>query len=786
MLALDKKLFRDLFILRGQVLAIAMVVAGGTATLIMSLSTVNSLEQMKTAFYQSHRLADVYVQLVRAPNTALHSLSDITGVIRAESRIISEGQVHIPNYDKPVRSQILSVENGQILNQLYLRSGQLPKGGGRNEVVVSEPFAEAHHLSLGDVIEMTVRGRKVSLTISGIALSPEFIYPIQPGAFFPDYAHFGIFWMHRSAIESVSDMKGAFNSVIFEIESSASVKQIQYEIDLNLEQWGGVGAYSRANLVSNRFLSEEISQLSVMALIFPAVFMSVAAFLLNISMTRLLATQREQIALLKAFGYGSHSLYLHYVLMVLVIVLIGNILGIWLGYELGQGLTGLYLEYYRFPEMLFGIDIKHILIALSIGLLFGTAGTIKAVVAALSISPADAMRPPLPLRFKKGFWEQLALIKNSRPVSRMIVRNLTRKTWKSFLSVLGIASACAIMMVGTFQKDAVDKMVDDQYIHARKYDLMISFMDEQGLKELSELKHISGIQRVEGILSEAIDIRSGLVEHRTTLQGIQVDSRMQFVLNQDGERLSLVDTGLVINQHLATSLSVEAGDEIEIKFLQGKKGVFTLAITQIVNEYMGTGVYMNLDAMNALLGKAWRMNTALIQVDSDRYAKVLQYLDALPQVAAVSERQASIDNFYGTMAEVFLTFTFFNSILAAVIAIGVVYNNMRIAFSERSRELASLRVLGFKRKEVAWMLIGEQFFLTLLAIPIGLSLGYGLCWLLTQNLQTDLYRVPLVLTPSTYTIAAWSIIVASILAALLINRKIYQLDMIEVLKTRET
>jgi putative ABC transport system permease protein len=147
--------------------------------------------------------------------------------------------------------------------------------------------------------------------------------------------------------------------------------------------------------------------------------------------------------------------------------------------------------------------------------------------------------------------------------------------------------------------------------------------------------------------------------------------------------------------------------------------------------------------------------------------------------------QKAIESFYDTMGETILIFTFINTLLAGVIAFGVVYNSARIALSERSRELASLRVLGFTRAEISYILLGELSVLTFTAIPLGFIIGYGMCAYISESMKTDLFRIPLVVAANTYSFAAVVVLVAACISGLIVRRRLDHLDLIAVLKTKE-
>ena len=245
------------------------------------------------------------------------------------------------------------------------------------------------------------------------------------------------------------------------------------------------------------------------------------------------------------------------------------------------------------------------------------------------------------------------------------------------------------------------------------------------------------------------------------------------------------DTGVVITDYLAELLHIKIGDILSIEVLEGRRPSLQVPVVATAKQYLGVNVYIDRDSLNRLLDEDRTISGALITVGENDRNAVYSELKNMPRIAGVIERQSSISTFYDTFAETVLFFTLISTLLGGSIAFGVVYNCMRITLSERNRELASLRVLGFERSEVAYILLGELCLLTLIAIPFGLLFGYGLCAYLSFQFATDLYRIPLILSNNTFAFAAAVVIASSLLSALMLWNRLANLDMVATLKTKE-
>lgn len=786
MRSLHIKLLRNLWSMKGQGLAIAAVIATGVAMLVMSLTAWESLYLSQQSVYRSEQFADVFASAKRAPAVLLEQLHELPGVAVVETRVQAPLRIQIPAFAEPISGLALSIPDGRQpqLNQLFLRAGALPDTQRDDQLVVSEAFAEVHQLQPGDSLALIINGRFQAVQISGIALSPEFIYQIRPGDLFPDFSRYAIVWMNRTALESAFGMDGAFNSVTLSLAPGARPEPVIAGLDLLLAPWGGVGAYGRAEQMSHRYLAQELTQLKTMAIIMPLIFISVAAFLLNVVAARVIRTQREQIAVLKAFGYSRADVALHYLELVLVVVLIGSLAGVLLGVWMASGMAGLYQEFFRFPWLEF--RLRGSVVALAIVVAGGATllGVMAAVMRAFRLPPAEAMRPEPPARYKPTVIERLGIGGLSQP-TRMILRNLERQPIKAGLSVVGIAFAVAIMMVTGFQRGAITYMLDVQFRLAQKQDVTVSFYEPTSMRALYELMALPGVSYAEPWRAAPAILRYGQREYRTVLQGYVPQARLFSVLDRHLRPIDIPPQGLLLTDHLAQFLGVKPGDYLQVSLQEGRRPQLEIPVVGLVQEYIGVGAYLHQAGLSRLLRESDTLSGAFLAVDAQALPALQAHLEQMPRVAAVTLRENSIRAFFDMMDQSILVFTLFSMAMAGAIAFAVVYNNARIAFAERAHELASLRVLGFTRAEVAFILVGELMLLTLLALPVGFVLGAGLCQLLVLGMQTDLYRVPLLLTAETYATSAVVVLVASLASLLVVGRSLAHLDMVSALKARD-
>ncbi|MEZ6243597.1 MAG: FtsX-like permease family protein [Phycisphaerales bacterium] len=787
MRAINRKLVRDLWRLKTQAGAIALVMACGVATFVMSLSMLDSLSSTLDNYYDRARFADVFAHLERAPLRVADRIAAIPGVASVESRIVEPVILDLDDMPEPASGRIVSlpIEPRAGLNLLHLREGRLPEPGHRREALVSEGFATAHEIRPGDSVNAILNGRLESLHIVGIALSPEFIYLIPPGGILPEDARYAIFWMDRDEIETAFDMEGAFNDVVLRLSPGADEQEVIDRLDDLTARYAGLGAYPRADQASHEFVANEIRELRGMAIIVPVIFLGVAAFLLNIVVSRMVEAQREQIAALKALGYTNWEIGRHYLLLVLAIAVIAVSFGIALGVRMGLGLTGLYADFFNFPEFDYRLRPAIVLLAFGVGIAASVVGVAGALRAAMRLPPAEAMRPRAPASFRPTLLERLGLSRFAPPSLRMILREMERRPVKTALSCLGVALAAAILVVGSYTEDATDHLLDLRFHQVERYDIDVVLTDRTDDEVVSTLAHMPGVTRVEPYRTLSVRVRSGNLSRRTGVLGLSRGDGLHNLLNMYAQPVALPEGGVVLSETLAQILGLRPGDPVILEALEGRRPVIQTRVAGTISDFSGLAVYMRLDEVNRVMREPDTITGAFISADPRKIDRLYAQLRETPRVAAVNVKSATLQSFQATIAHNLGLMRRFLISFAVIIAFGVIYNAARISLSERGRDLATLRVLGFTRREIAAIQLGELAIVTGVGIPLGLVLGYALAWAASQGTQSELFRMPFVVNRSTFALGAIGVILAALLSGALIAAILRKLDLISVLKARE-
>lgn len=786
MRALDRKLLRDLARMKAQAAAIALVVAAGVCLFVATVTAYRSLRVSEHHYYTRQRFAQVWSSVARAPLSVTRALAALPGVTAVDGRIVQQVVLDIPRLDEPASALLVSIpsEAGHPLDDLYLRRGRHVERGRAGEVLVSQGFSEKNHLAPGDLITSVVAGHRVGLRIVGVALSPEYVMPTPPGALAVDDRRFGVLWMARDQLEALVDLRGAFNDAAATLALGADERAVIAGFDRVLAPYGGRGAYGRASHPSHTMLEEHIDQIRSMALIIPTIFLLVAAFLVNVVLSRVIATQREQIGMLKAFGYGSARVAAHYLELTLVIVVAGIAVGVPVGAWLGHGMAAFYGSFFRFPVLVSRVEPAVIAIAALVALVAATLGTLGTLRTVVAMPPIVAMSAEVPA-FRRTVFDRFGMSRLLGPSGRMIVRNLTRRPLRTALTVAGMALAVSVVVLGGSSSDALTRMVEVRYQRAERQDITVSLAHPRALGTVRDFGALPGVTRVEPNRTVPVRLLAHGGIQDLALIGLPKNGVLRRAVASDDRVVPLPSDGVVVTTWLAHRFALNRGDLLTLEVRENQRRTVTARLVDLVDEPLGLAAYMELGALGRLLGEPETYSGASLAVDPTRERDLYGVLKRTPAALAVSSRKGALTAFH-SMSDRALTFIRqIEIVFSVIIAFGVVYNSARIALAERGRELATLRVLGFSRAEISSILLGEIGFLAAPAVPAGFAIGYGLSAALVAGISGERMHFPVVVALPTYAFALVVFIVAAAASGLVVRRGLDRLDLVAVLKAKE-
>lgn len=783
MTALHRKLFRDLLRLRAPVLTIALVVAAGVASYVSMKGNYTSLQVAKERYYRLYRFADVFAAAHRVPDVMHARLQAIDGVAVAHTRIRATARIPLEGARRPATAHLLSLDSDAPLGRVHLREGRMFHDA--DEVLLNSAFADAQALGIGDELGAVVEGKLRKLRIVGIAMSPEYVFNVAGGELAADPDMFAVLWMDRSTLAPMVNMEGAFNSALFQLEPGASERAVISSIDGILEPYGSVGAYSRARQPSSFMLEGELAELDSTGTALPLMFLAVAAFLLNVVLSRLVMMQRAEIATLKAVGYSDGAIARFYLGFVLAVVLLGVTCGVLFGAWLGTAWTALYREFFHFPDLAFRLGVRDVVEGAAISLSAALLGAFGAVRGVLKLQPAEAMRPAAPARYRKSIVEWIGLAWLVGPAARMVLREIERRPLRTLLSATAIAFSVALLVVGRWFDDGMQQLMHVQFESVMREDATVTLDKPRSERSVRELGALPGVLHAEGMRTVPVRFRVGQRHRDGAINGYPTDGELRGVIDARGRPFRLPLAGVILTDKLAEILGVGIGDLIQVEIREGARRTQSLRVAGVVEDLFGLQGHMRLPALHRWLGEEAVVSQALLRIDAADQERTYQAIERLPGVANITRRRDILARFRAQSGEMMGVVGAIVTLLSLVVCVGVVYNNARVALSVRSRDLASLRVLGFTRGEVAGVLIGEMAAQVLLALPLGLLFGYLLVVAIASNLDPETYRLPVVVTSQSYAFAAGITVVASVVSALLVRRRLDRIDLVSALKTRE-
>jgi putative ABC transport system permease protein len=784
---LDRKLVRDLQRMWAQALAITLVVAGGAAALVAVVGSIRSLEETRNVYYERYQFADVFAQVKRAPKKLVDRIAEIPDVAAVEARIVKLALLDLPDSSEPVTAQFISLPDGteQRLNRLYLREGRVPQPGRAEEAVVYEAFAAVHDLHIGSRFSAILNGRTQQLVVVGTALSPEFIYTIAPGETITDNRRFGIVWMSEKALANAYNLDGAFSSVTLKLLRDGSEPEVIKRLDALLDPYGGQAAYGRKDLPSHAWGEHGLDMLRNMSRTMPTIFLLVAVFLINQSLNRMVALEREQIGLLKALGYGNIAIAAHYFKFAIALVLVGTVIGGVAGTWLGGFITRMYGTLIHFPFLVFIKNSDVYVLGGLLSVLAGIAGAVRALRAVAVLPPAVAMQPPAPQRFRRFLPARFALKKLVSQPTMIMLRNLSHHPLRALFTALGMALATAIIIVSLFLQDTVEDLINVTYFIADRQDASVSFFEKRPQNVVEQVAHLPGVLAVEPYRQVPVRIRHGSIERRILISGRPRAADLRRIIDVDLRPVALPENGLAISAWLAQILNAHVGDFVEVDLLEGQRRTVSLPVAALIEDFFGIQGMMDLESLNRLMREGPTVTSASFTLDQTKAGSLYDAIKKMPAVSGMGIQRFSLANYRTLIAPIQTNMAMIYTGFAIIIAFGVVTSSARISLSERARELASLRVLGFGRGEVLFVLLFELGLLTVLAQPIGWGLGYLLSGLLKLQVSGEVMRGRLIVEHASYAFASGIVLIAALFSALVVRERIKHLDLVAVLKTRD-
>jgi putative ABC transport system permease protein len=783
---LNRKLVRDLWRLKWQMAAIALLVVCGVSVAVMAFSTQKALVVAQRDYYARTRFGEVFAAATRVPLAVVDELTRVDGVIAVDARAVKSGLMEVPGLLRPATVRLISLPDDErrALNRIVVVAGRLPDPARADEAVALKTFLDAAHIGLGEAVSLVMNGHRLTFRVVGSALSPEYVYVPSLGAM-PDDAHSGVLWAPRIAIEKPAGLGGAFSSVSLALAPGTSLTATIAAVDRLLAPYGGMPAYARADHISHKFQQDRIDRLAVMATVLPPVFLVVAAALVHLVIGRLVDGEREQIGLLKAFGYDDLRAATIYLKMAALVGACGALAGGAAGGWLGKTIIAVLAQYMRFPQLAWRFSWAAFGVSAACSVAAATGGSLLGVRRAVRLSPAVAMQPPTPTTFREGLLEQLNIVRALDQPTRMIARNIERFPVRAALTVVGLGVSVSLLVSSQFLFGAIDAVVDQAYFRARRWTDEVSFADTRDVHAVAEMARQPAVLRAEPFRHVSGYLWAHARTERIVVLGLEENADLERALDPRGDRIWLEGPGLVLSQAVAARLGVRAGDTAELEITEGHRPRATLAVSAIDQDYAGLTAHMTRHALNRLMGEGDVASGADLVITTDHRGDFYRAIARIPQIVSAGSRDDTVAMFRSAVTAAMTIEMAFYLGFAAAIAFGIAYNISRIALTDRARDLATLRVLGFSPIECAYILCGELALLALIATPIGLAGGLALAHALVAAFTRQDFYLPFVISSGGLGLAFAAYLAAVAVAAALVAQRIWHFDLVAVLKTRD-
>lgn len=787
-----KKFYRDLGESKGQFISVLAVVVIGVMFYTGLYSALEGLSVAGREYFAEYRMGDLWGSMYRAPEGVVKRIEAVPGVKMVTGRVVQDVRISMEAREAMVRLISLPDEKVNVVNDIQLKSGSYFSKDVGNQCIVSEDFFKAHKLAIGQTIEPIVSGDRVKLKIVGTAKSPEYTYEIREASeLIPDPERFGVVYVKKSYLQSVLDFKGSINDISVLLEQQSDIKKVRDQMEKVLTQYGLTGIVEKKDQLSYSMFNTDVSSLESIAAIFPMLFFIASAVIIYITMTRMIENQRMLMGVLKALGYSNLDIMLHYQTYPLLVGILGSIIGVLIGvFFVGEALLNLFNMIYNLPTRETAVHLSIVLPAAFLGLSFCVAAGYNACRKELHLVPAESMRPKPPASGKKLFLENLRLLwKNINFSWKIIFRNLFRYKKRSAMASIGIIFSTVLLLVAMGFQNSIDYLMQKQFYDIQRFDIKINLSGMMNADELNYIKSMDHIKSVEPILESGMEITSGWRKKDIGIVALGSESKLYGVFDKSGNPITPPGDGILLPVRLMDKLDLQTGDKVYLRsFYPGKnedKDRKAAIVKGVASQFIGESAVFSTAYLNYLLGEGVVANGAYIKLEDPKYEKeVMESLKDILTISTIQSKSEVIANTEKTLQSM-MGIIVFMVLGAGILAFAVIYNITNINIFERRREIATLSVLGFTSGELKSIVFNENFFLSIFGALAGILPGRFVTYFVITMQASDTMYIPAVLNPSSYFIAVFMIIVFTIMANLLLTRKILSINMVESLKSAE-
>ena len=836
---LFKKLLRDIISSKGQFISIILVIATGVGFFAGLFIFMGSLTRNLDSFYQQTNMANVWAVYGGIDQNGIDRIKQINGVTDAQGRLMLDGVSANSSSSKEFIVYTLPTINSQdmTINTPQLTDGTLPTSP--DECILCQPTAQANGIKTGDTLDVSLGGKDYNLKVSGLFLSPEYVFQVKDASVaIPDYKNFGVIFLPASmagALEGNSTADSnpvTYNQVSITLKPGTDPQSVITALASVTKDYQYGYAYARDKQLSYSIIDYKIQSIKKIALVFPIIFFLVAAALISISMSRLVASQRGQIGIMKALGSRRRTITLHYLSYAVITGLLGGLIGSIVGTTLLPGvIINVVTAYFSLPPIVLYGGVQYALIGTVLAILFGVAAAFFSCRRILKQSAAQLMRPQPPKNAKKIWFEKRpALWAHLSYRTKLILRNIFLNKRRAALGTLGIIAGCALIFASLALQGTYSYCMDDYLNNRNNYDLQVVLdkPDDSFSQTISTLGTPTQTAQLSGILSKD----NQQIEVMVT--AIPSDTQAVRLFNANHTQIFAPQEGVLVTQKFAQLHDINVGDSLDIRLISAA-GVTQVSqkVAGICVSYFGQGIFISFDALsklgitppvttyyvnlsgaaptseaidtasitpiNSAADAAGATSTSASDNSADSTASSSSgpaTVSSASLAAAVSTTQsmdgvkavytkADVQEFMASAQDLISTIIVVMVIASAILTLAVIFNLTSINIFDRRRDIATLRVLGYHHKEVQRLILQENLLLTAFGAIVGTGLGFLTQYALISFIGTNDTSFPYLPIWWCIPVAIGSVFIFTLIVNLLSRRKIRRIDMVESLKSVE-
>ncbi|MDX9916796.1 MAG: ABC transporter permease [Gudongella sp.] len=780
---LDLRLFRFIKNSKGQFISVSVTIAAALIIFVSFSMVAKELGDSIEKYYDETNFSHITISVSKIPVSDMQKLYDIDGIKEVQGRVVVDVPLRVEDPDEKVTVRLVSVpSDGGIVNKLYLINGDIPDEDVFSTAVLQQ-FYIARNLIIGDVITPYIGGRVYPLRIIGEVGNPEYIYLTESAErLLPDDASFGVIYVTEEFAQSALGYSGSYNDIAITVspEYEDDLDSITNQLEDVLKKYGIISITKRDNQLSHVVMVQKIDSQVAMSAALSIVFLFISATITSIMLSRLVKKDRMAIGVLKGLGYSDRTILLHYAKYSALIGLTGAIFGLVFSIPVTIMMINIFLEYMNMPLLKVSIDIIYLIYGVALTAIFSISAGLFGSREVMKITPADAMRPEPPKIGRRIYLEKF---ENSwRKINfswKMVIRSMLRNKRRVIFFIFAISLTFAIVLVPVYMGSIWDTLFDSQYGKLQKMDHSIDFAQPLSHRGVFEITQLSDIRSIEPKIEVPVQVKKGLKKESVNAIAISSDTEMFGFADESGKALILPENGVLLSTLIAKRIDANIGDFIELKTFLPDAEDQMLEVKGIVEQFIGSGIYMDIEQMYRIFGEKNIATGAYAKSDVD-LALQLKDVEGIRSVQSTGDMQEMILEY----TEIMMISLGVLILLGGVLAFAIVYNITTVTINERIMEFSSLRVMGFKKNEIYRLIARENALMSVAGIILGIPVGYATIKSVEVYVSTDMYIIPAIVLPSTYIIAIIATVIFIVIAQIATYRRIHHLNFIDALKNR--